>query len=86
MHYRHPGMVTMGSRLTPAVKYIILACVGIYFLSALGARGEMIDFLGLTPHSVFTKLFIWQPLTYLFFHAGFFHIFWNMFALWMFGS
>ena len=86
MHYTRPGMVTMGPRLTPAVKYIILACVGIYFLSALGAGREMIYFFGLTPHSVFTKLFIWQPLTYLFFHAGFGHIFWNMFALWMFGS
>ena len=50
-------MVTMGPRLTPAVKYIILACVGIYFLSALGAGREMIYFFGLTPHSVFTKAF-----------------------------
>ena len=86
MHYRRPGMVTMGPRLTPAVKYIILACVGIYFLSALGAGREMIYFFGLTPHSVFTKVFVWQPLTYLFFHGGFGHIFSNMFALWMFGS
>ncbi len=79
-------MVTMGPRLTPAVKYIVLATAGIYFLSLLGAGREMIEFFGLTPRSVFTKLFIWQPLTYLFFHAGFGHIFWNMFALWMFGT
>ncbi len=76
----------MGPRLTPAVKYIVLACLGTYLLSSLGAGREMIYFFGLAPASVFTKLFLWQPLTYLFFHDGFWHIFWNMFALWMFGS
>lgn len=28
---------------------------------------------------------IWQPLTYMFLHANFTHILFNMFALWMFG-
>ncbi|RCK77721.1 MAG: GlpG protein (membrane protein of glp regulon) [Ignavibacteriae bacterium] len=28
---------------------------------------------------------IWQLLTYMFLHAGFMHLFLNMFALWMFG-
>ena len=28
---------------------------------------------------------VWQPFTYMFMHAGFDHIFFNMFALWMFG-
>ena len=28
---------------------------------------------------------IWQPVTYMFLHGGFSHIFFNMFALWMFG-
>lgn len=29
---------------------------------------------------------IWQPFTHLFMHANFTHLFFNMFALWMFGS
>ena len=29
--------------------------------------------------------FLWQPLTYLFLHAGFMHLIFNMLALWMFG-
>ncbi|WP_199118670.1 rhomboid family intramembrane serine protease [Pedobacter sp. ASV28] len=29
---------------------------------------------------------IWQPITYMFMHAGFAHIFFNMFALFMFGG
>jgi membrane associated rhomboid family serine protease len=28
---------------------------------------------------------IWQPLTYMFMHGGFSHLFFNMFSLWMFG-
>lgn len=28
---------------------------------------------------------VWQPVTYMFAHAGFDHLFFNMFALWMFG-
>lgn len=28
---------------------------------------------------------LWQPLTYMFMHAGLIHLFFNMFALWMFG-
>jgi membrane associated rhomboid family serine protease len=35
---------------------------------------------------VFTSLAVWQFVTYLFLHGGFWHVFWNMFALWMFGS
>ena len=29
---------------------------------------------------------IWQPITYMFVHGDFFHIFMNMFVLWMFGT
>ena len=29
---------------------------------------------------------LWQPLTYLFFHGGVWHVLINMFVLWMFGS
>lgn len=28
---------------------------------------------------------VWQLFSYLFIHAGFWHLFWNMFGLWMFG-
>ncbi len=28
---------------------------------------------------------LWQPVTYMFLHDGFSHLFFNMFALWMFG-
>jgi len=47
--------------------------------------GTLIDDLfALTP-SIAIKGFYWQFFTYMFLHAGFNHIFWNMFVLMMFG-
>ena len=40
---------------------------------------------GLEPYAVVHGFAIWQLVTYLFLHAGFFHIIFNLFALWMFG-
>ena len=85
MYDSRGGTLRLGPQLTPAVKYLILTCVGVFFLSSVGAGREMILMFGLTPNSVLTKLFVWQPLTYLFFHADFYHILMNMFVLWMFG-
>ena len=76
--------VTMGPTLTPMVKYLVIGCALTFFLQ-LGPGREMIYFFGLTPFLILTKLFLWQFVTYLFLHGGFWHLFWNMFALWMFG-
>jgi membrane associated rhomboid family serine protease len=40
----------------------------------------------LQPDMVVHHLFVWQLVTYLFLHGGWFHIIFNLFALWMFGS
>jgi len=40
---------------------------------------------GLRPADIFGRLHVWQPITYMFLHAGIFHILFNMLALWMFG-
>jgi membrane associated rhomboid family serine protease len=42
--------------------------------------------LGLRPADVFERMFLWQPLTYMFIHGGVFHILFNMLSLWMFGT
>lgn len=41
---------------------------------------------GLVPHLVVKKFYVWQLFTYMFLHGNFFHLFFNMFILWMFGS
>jgi len=77
---------------TRAVKTLIIINGAIYFLSLIlqltghgNAWGEIILTFGLIPHDV-VRGHIWQMLTYGFLHEGFFHVFFNMLMLWMFGS
>jgi membrane associated rhomboid family serine protease len=42
-------------------------------------------YLASRPRRVVEHLWIWQPVTYLFLHGGFFHILFNMLIVWMFG-
>ena len=78
-------MVTIGPTLTPIVKYLVIANAVAFLWSSL-AGAEIIAILGLTPALFLGKLFLWQGATYLFLHGGFFHLFWNMLVLWMFGA
>ena len=74
--------------LPPAIKWLLIANVGIYLLQFFGglAGGRSIfGYFALRPLDVVTHLFIWQLVTYMFLHGGVFHIAFNMFALWVFG-
>jgi membrane associated rhomboid family serine protease len=42
--------------------------------------------LGLSPIAVVSRLQLWRLATYMFLHAGVFHLVFNMLALWMFGT
>lgn len=72
-------------RWSKTVKNLIIIN-GILFLAALIGGYRFYLFFGLVPKFVWKKLMLWQPITYMFLHGGFFHIFFNMFALWMFGT
>jgi rhomboid family protein len=76
--------------LTPALKSLVIVTSGVFVLTYLPyvfLHWDLpIRLLGLTPYLVTHKGFLWQPVTYLFLHGGFFHILFNLFALWMFGS
>jgi len=85
MAYRYRGGISFGPPLTPAVKMVILWTAIFYMLQLLVGR-SLIAWAGLIPYDVVTRGFIWQPVTYMFLHGGFFHILFNMFALWRFGS
>jgi membrane associated rhomboid family serine protease len=69
--------------ITPAVKWIIWTNVAA-FIAGL-AFHQIQDYLGLVPQDVIERRWIWQPVTYMFLHAGFFHILFNMLGIWMFG-
>ena len=70
--------------LSTALKALIGANVAMFFLTAF--IPSLTTQLGLVPAKVFGELRIWQPVTYMFLHAGLFHILFNMLALWMFGA
>ena len=72
-------------RLSPAVKLLLIANTVSYLLGKV-IGPAYIHVFGLVPESVLSRFFIWQVVTYLFLHGCFFHLFFNMFALWMFGS
>lgn len=83
------------SLLPPAVKHLLIInvlCYGAYYV--LGRQGiiDLNFILGLwSPGSeeVYINAYgfhLWQPFTYMFMHANLSHLFFNMFALWMFGN
>lgn len=69
--------------LTPAIRAIIAANVVAFIVGLLLPAIQ--DPLGLNPAGIVERLRVWQPFTYMFLHAGIFHILFNMLALWMFG-
>ncbi|MBN2364612.1 MAG: rhomboid family intramembrane serine protease [Calditrichaeota bacterium] len=73
--------------MTPAVKNLLLANIAIFILQILapGLNNFLIGYFGLVPALALEHFFIWQFVSYMFLHGGLGHIFFNMFALWMFG-
>ncbi len=76
---------SLGGLLPPAVKYLLIANTAIYLLNSVMVSEGLWKRFGLTP-ALFWDGWLWQPVTYMFFHAGFSHLLFNMLALWMFGS
>jgi rhomboid family protein len=70
--------------LSSALKALIGANV-VMFIAQIVAP-VVTDVLGLRPVFVLHRLMVWQLVTYMFLHGGFFHIIFNMLALWMFGA
>ena len=68
-----------------AIKWLIIANVGIFIAQQL-AGPEFVHLFGLVPRKVISNFRFWQFGTYLFLHGGIFHLLFNMFVLWMFGS
>ncbi|MBC7420195.1 MAG: rhomboid family intramembrane serine protease [Bdellovibrio sp.] len=77
--------------LTPVVKKLVIAiCLGWFVLQILGEKVfklPIVGWLALHPDQVIEKFYVWQLVTYMFFHAlSPFHIFFNLMMLWFFGS
>ncbi len=68
----------------PAVQNLLIANCVVFLAMMLLDKMRIYELFALFPvPSPFFKL--WQPVTYMFMHGDFSHLFFNMFALWMFG-
>jgi membrane associated rhomboid family serine protease len=91
--YYRPRFFGAFSVFPPVIKGLILANVIVWFLfdfllrpftlSGVPVFQILAGYLALWP--IGPNFYPWQLLTYMFMHAGFLHIFFNMLALWMFG-
>ena len=76
----------------PVIKYLLISNVAIYVLAQFLS---LFHIQGLSVSPIISYIFalyplgegfeIWQLLTYMFMHGSLMHLFFNMFALWMFG-
>ena len=81
--------IRIGGPVSPAVKVLLITNFSIFILQQLlGLLGYGIlePYFGLSHAGIVDRHFIWQPFTYMFLHGGWLHIFFNMFALWMFAG
>ncbi|SDH78381.1 Membrane associated serine protease, rhomboid family [Myroides phaeus] len=70
-------------RITETVKHLIIVNIIFFVASFLvpAMQGLFAMYFVENPN-----FYIWQPLTHMFMHGGMMHIFFNMFALFSFGS
>jgi membrane associated rhomboid family serine protease len=78
-----------GFRILPPVVKNLLIINGLFFLATIALDSSfginLIEILGLHYFAA-EKFEPYQFITYMFMHGGMMHIFFNMFALWMFGN
>jgi len=74
----------LGSGITDTVKILIIANGAVFLLLMVAGR-PLIAAFGLIPKLTWSRFYIWQFFTYMFLHGGMFHLFFNMYALWVFG-
>jgi len=88
-NYDRQQIFNIGGLITPVVKRILLLNIFVFFLDSILTmffRVSLTRYFGLIPSKVISDFAFFQFFSYMFLHGGFFHIFWNMFILWMFGN
>lgn len=76
----------------PVIKALLISNVGVFFFAWFFGQFSVGDIpLAAIISSIFALypigggFEVWQLFTYMFMHGGLMHLFFNMFALWMFG-
>ena len=73
--------------MPPVTTALIVANVALFLLQGQsnGALEDVFALYPLQPIDGHVYFRFWQLVTYSFLHGGYQHLFFNMFALWMFG-
>jgi membrane associated rhomboid family serine protease len=88
-YYRRPSFFGGFGFFPPVIKFLLISNVAIFIVQFL--LGNNIVFTNILAKYFYlwpinSGYFLpWQLVTYMFLHGGFMHLFFNMFALWMFG-
>ena len=91
MQYRTQQFSFGPGRVTPAVKFLLIANTAVFVFQTLiafigtGLDDQLNLYFGLVPPLVLNDFYVWQLFTYQFLHGGLFHLLFNMLAVWMFG-
>ncbi|MBN1384206.1 MAG: rhomboid family intramembrane serine protease [Elusimicrobia bacterium] len=85
MRYSYYQQTPFSYRWYGAIKWLIIVNVAVFAIELLAGPTFIYTF-GLVPYLVTKNFFLWQIATYMFLHGGFFHLFINLFILWMFGK
>jgi membrane associated rhomboid family serine protease len=72
------------ANIPPAVKNIIFINILVMLMTMIKKDFMYETFALFYPTSPFFHW--WQPVTHMFMHGGFWHLFFNMYTLWIFGS
>lgn len=78
------GALSYVNRLTPMVRGLLIATVGVFALQVLSGMllgGDVLtELFGLSGEGL-RHAYIWQPVTYIFLHGGLLHLVLNMLVL-----
>ena len=82
--YDNQGRGGLMANVPTAIKNIIIINVLVMIMTALNENFMYETFSLFYPTSPFFHW--WQPVTHMFMHGGFWHLFFNMYTLYIFGS
>ena len=78
------GLPRSGSAVPPAVLWLVVANIAVAFLQ-LTVQHDLPELLGFAGGTVAATGAWWTAVTYMFVHAGFWHLALNVYTLWVFG-
>ena len=80
-----PQMRMTFPQITPAVKWLLIINVLVYFVQILGGGGWLMEWFSVFPVSFSVTLQLWRFITYQFLHGDLWHILFNMLGLFFLG-